>query len=251
MNFDPSSQAGKLRLALFLTPPHPCGYLNDLMASTLFVDPHYTMTVATYRYLLERGFRRSGSQVYRPYCGSCQACIPARIPVDSFKLGRSFRRVWKKNQDLQSSNCEPGYTEERFALYQSYLGTRHDEGPMANPSPDDFIRFLGCGWGETQFIEFRLQGRLVMVSVIDQQPDSLSAVYAYFDPALSYRSLGTYSILWEVERAKREGKKWLYLGYWVEDCQKMSYKARFHPLELYRQQKWGLMTREESASTSS
>ena len=241
MNFDPATAADKLRLTLFLSPPHPCGYLSQVSAATLFVDPMYRMSSTTYQLLLGRGFRRSGSQVYRPYCGECQACVPVRIPVASYKPQKSLRRVWKKNLDLSVEICAATYTDERFALYKSYLEARHHDGPMANPEPDDFVNFLGCTWGKTRFLEFRRQGQLLMVAVVDEQSNSLSAVYSYFAPAESKRSLGSYAILWEIEEARRMGKQWLYLGYWVEACKKMSYKSRFKPMQVYHEQKWMLI----------
>ncbi len=243
MNFDPSSGSDKLRLTLFLTPPHVCGYFPERMAATLFVDPRYRMTPTVYRLLLARGFRRSGVQVYRPYCGECQDCVPIRIPVESFKAGRSFRRVWNKNRDLTVTVSQALYSDERFQLYKSYIDSRHDDGPMADPSIDDFTSFLDCSWGTPHFVDFRLDGRLVMVATLDYMQDSLSAVYTYFDPALSRRSLGTYAILWEIAEARRLGRQWLYMGYWVETCRKMSYKSRFRPMEVYKEQQWELFER--------
>jgi leucyl-tRNA---protein transferase len=238
MNFDPSSGVDTFRLTLFLTPPHSCGYLPGRSASTLFVDPMYPMSSEIYQFLLAQGFRRSGTQVYRPYCGSCQECIPIRLSVSDFKPGRSFRRILKKNQDLTMESVAPLFSEERFTLYQDYIKDRHDDGPMANPEPDDFTSFLGCTWGQARFVEFRLEGRLVMVAAVDHQSLSLSAVYTFFDPQLSPRSLGTFAILWEIEEARRLGKEWLYLGYWIPNCQKMAYKSRFKPLQAYRKKQW-------------
>lgn len=243
MNFDPSSssQADAFRLSLFLTPPHPCDYLPDRSAATLFVDPQHKMSSEVYRLLLARGFRRSGSHVYRPHCPSCTACVPARIPLATFKPGRSFRRILEKNRDLQVSSQEPAFSDEQFELYRDYVNARHDDGPMVNPTREDFVRFLGNAWGGSQWAAFRHQGRLVMVTAMDHQKDSLSAVYTWFHPDYARRSLGTYAILWGVEEARRLGKGWLYLGYWIESCQKMRYKSRFRPLEIYRGQKWGIL----------
>ncbi|MBF0193961.1 MAG: arginyltransferase [Magnetococcales bacterium] len=238
MNFDPSSSDDLLRLTLYLTPDHECGYFKDRPAATLYVDPDYEMNMRTYQFLLYQGFRRSGDQVYRPYCRDCHECIPIRLPVEKFKLSKSLRRVWKKNQDLTVTASPPSITQERFELYQNYINNRHEDGPMANPTPDDFLSFLDCSWGKTQFVEFRLDTKLLMVAVIDCLEDGLSAVYTFFDPAFSSRSLGTYAILWEVKEAQSLGNKWLYLGYWVEGCKKMRYKSRFKPMQIYQERKW-------------
>ncbi|MBF0426380.1 MAG: arginyltransferase [Magnetococcales bacterium] len=226
------------RLNLFLTPPHACGYLPDQRASTLFVDPSDTMHPALYEQLLERGFRRSGKHVYRPFCSACRACVPVRIPVAEFHMQRSLRRVWKRNADLTHRDLAPEWHPDHFDLYRRYLNHRHHGGPMDNPQPETFIEFLVGEWPHTRFHEFRLHGRLVMVAVVDNQPESLSATYTFFDPELEARSLGTYAILWEAAHAQQLGKSALYLGYWIAACRKMRYKGRFRPLEAFDDTRW-------------
>ena len=76
----------------YLTPVHPCSYLEDRQARTLFLDPRDTIDQSTYAALTDHGFRRSGSHLYRPHCDGCNACVPARVPVESFIWRRRFRR---------------------------------------------------------------------------------------------------------------------------------------------------------------
>jgi len=45
-------------------------------------------------------------------------------------------------------------------------------------------------------------------------------------------------ILWMVERARALGLLHVYLGFWVADCSKMSYKAGFQPLEGFTPRGW-------------
>ncbi|MEO5333909.1 MAG: arginyltransferase [Magnetococcus sp. YQC-5] len=225
-------------LEVYLSASHPCGYLPDLMGATLYVNPELPMDETHYQYLLSIGFRRSGTLVYRPWCAGCAACIPVRVPVDHFRMTRSFRRVLKHNQDLTVHIEEPAFTEERFNLYERYLNSRHGEGPMAHPKPEEFAEFLHNNWGRVHFVDFRLQGRLLMTAVVDQLPNALSAVYTFFDPAEQGRSLGSQAILWEIAKAREMGKSWLYLGYWIANAPKMQYKARFQPLEAYIMREW-------------
>ena len=65
----------------------------------------------------------------------------------------------------------------------------------------------------------------------DRQLDALSAVYSLFDPNLSDRSLGTYMILWLIEKAIKNKASYVYLGYWIKESKKMAYIKRFRPLE--------------------
>ncbi len=88
-------------LKVFATHPHDCSYLPGEQATTLFIDPAAEVDAHLYSQLSELGFRRSGPHLYRPHCAGCDACIPARIPVDQFAPNRQQRRIWKRNQDLR------------------------------------------------------------------------------------------------------------------------------------------------------
>ena len=228
------------------TPPHECGYFSDRTATTVFAVPFFSYKDnVLYDTLIKYGFRRSGEEIYRPHCKGCHACISVRVPVQLFKPRRSQRRVWKKNQELIVSSVAPVFKEEHFDLYGRYLASRHKGGSMDNPTPESYMQFLTSSWSKTVFYEFRLQERLVMLAVVDQVKNGLSAVYTCFEPELSTRSLGAYAILWEIEETKRLNCEWLYLGYWLKDCQKMNYKTEYQPLEAYQwnvaNTKWELM----------
>ena len=44
-----------------------------------------------------------------------------------------------------------------------------------------------------------------------------------------------------ITRAQREGLPHVYLGYWIADTPKMSYKARFRPIEALGPDGWRLL----------
>ncbi len=232
------------RLSLFLSAPYPCGYLPQRMARTAFVDPAVALDDRLYSQLLDAGFRRSGPFVYRPACTDCQACISARIVVAQFRLNRRQRRCWAANADLSVRISDPDWSAERFGLYQRYLRERHVGGEMDPDDQDAYRRFLGANWCSTRHVEFRLGPDLIAVLVFDELRDGLSAVYSFFDPAATRRSLGRMAILWLIDEAQRRSLPYVYLGYWIADCQKMSYKAEYQPLELLRQGRWLAATRE-------
>jgi leucyl-tRNA---protein transferase len=90
-------------------------------------------------------------------------------------------------------------------------------------------------------VEFRDGETLVMVAVVDQIDDGISAVYTFFDPARDRDSLGVYGVLWQIELAKRLELPYLYLGYWIGESRKMAYKQQYPPLEGLIDGRWQLM----------
>jgi arginine-tRNA-protein transferase len=226
------------QLALYLSAPHACSYLPDRLSSTLFVDPEASMDMASYSELLHYGFRRSGAMVYAPRCEHCRQCISVRIPVQDFEPRRIHRRVLRRNHALVMERKPAEYDPEAFALYQRYTRARHEDGEMANATPQSYLSFLTADWCSTEFLTFRLAERLVAVAVTDRAEDGLSAVYTFFEPELATRSLGTSAILHQIELARTLGLPYLYLGYWIRDSRKMAYKASFRPIELWRNGHW-------------
>lgn len=225
-------------LKFFTTSPHDCSYLEQRKAVTLFADPESDMTPALYSHLSMLGFRRSGNYVYRPQCDSCRACISVRIPVASFTPGRSHKRCLKGNQDITVTCVPATWDEAHYSLYARYIASRHRDGDMYPPTPRQYREFLTCDWSETFFAEFRIDGRLVAIAVTDVVDDGLSAVYTFYDPLETARSLGTYAILWQIAETRRQGLGHLYLGYWVRHAPRMRYKSQFRPLELLIEGEW-------------
>ena len=109
---------------------------------------------------------------------------------------------------------------------------------MENPEPESYLEFLTASWADTVFYEFRANSQLLAVAVVDHLEDGLSAVYTFFDPQARERSLGRLAILKQVELARALQLRWLYLGYWIDACQKMSYKDEYQPLEYFRAGVW-------------
>ncbi|TVS16844.1 MAG: arginyltransferase [Gammaproteobacteria bacterium] len=226
------------QLKFFATPKHACSYLEQREATTLFVDPAAPIDNPLYSALSSMGFRRSGRHIYRPHCESCSACIPIRVPVSRFDARRSQRRVWMRNQDLSVRLTAPELTAENYALYARYINQRHADGDMHPPSPEQFRSFLLCDWSDTRFVEFRDRDRLLAVAVMDQIQDGLSAIYTFFDPEVQSRSLGVHAVLWQIAHAEELRLPFLYLGYWIKQCQKMNYKSSYRPLEMFIGERW-------------
>lgn len=225
-------------LKVFATHPHTCSYLPEQQATTLFIDPSAQIDSEIYGQLSEMGFRRSGPHLYRPHCARCNACIPARIPVDRFLRTRQQRRIWLRNQDLRVVDRTVLEGDEYYHLYARYIEGRHRDGDMYPPSPQQFESFLTREWDITRYYCFYLGDELLAVAVTDEMANGLSAIYTFYDPDQHARSLGVYAVLWQIEHAAQLHLPSVYLGYWIKQCRKMSYKINYRPIELLINGRW-------------
>lgn len=225
-------------LRFYSSLPHPCSYLPDREAVTLFVDPEARMTMATYQILSQVGFRRSGEHVYRPHCGSCHACVPVRVPVAKFIPNRSQRRCQLRNEDLELVIRPAEFDESHFRLYRDYMQARHPGGSMDKNDPEAYCRVMRANWSDTILFEYRKGKEILAVAVVDQCFDSLSAVYTFYDTRESRRSLGVYAILSQIQLARDSNRDWVYLGYWNPEAPKMAYKTQYQPLEYFDGLNW-------------
>lgn len=230
----------EINLKVGLTPPHDCNYIPTQQEQLLVLLDNTLLNPQGYEQLLSAGYRRSGRDVYRPHCQRCNACQSLRVEVENFKPSRSQKRVLRLNKDLTitfSQHDKPDY----FQLYERYINQRHQDGTMYPASREQYDGFLSADWLTPYFIEFWLEQTLIGVAVTDHLDQSMSAMYTFFEPGLEHRSLGTFAVLSQLKIAAEEHKKWLYLGYQVDECQKMNYKQHFRPHQRLVAGSWQAM----------
>lgn len=245
-----TSQAPKPPLVFYRTGPMPCPYLDGRIERNLFTELRGPAAYALHDSLARAGFRRSHHIVYRPACPDCARCIPVRILANDFVPSASQRRILNRNRDLRATEQPPEATDEQFDLFIAYQHTRHGGGEMAAMTASDYRSMIEDTSVGSKVIEFRDEtNKLVAACLIDHLSDGLSAVYSFFAPTERTRSLGTYMILWLIERTIARGLAHVYLGYWVSECAKMSYKTRFHPMEALGPDGWRIMTKSGNAAT--
>ncbi|MBF7683464.1 arginyltransferase [Acinetobacter sp. B5B] len=239
-----NSKFSLAELQYFLSPPHDCSYLSYKPSRMVFLDPTQRIDVLTLSDLSRTGFRRSGDYVYKPECHSCRQCLSCRIIVDVFKMNSQQKKTWRKNKDLDMKiRPVSEATTQHYQLYEKYINARHQDGDMYPPSPEQFKSFLVNSCTESFFLELWKEDTLLSVATCDVLDDGLSAVYTFFDPEESKRSLGVFTILKQIEYIQSLNLDFVYLGYWVPHSKKMNYKSQYLPFDLLIDGEWQTFTR--------
>lgn len=226
----------------FTTAPMPCPYIEGRMERKLVTELVDADASRLHDTLSRAGFRRSHSIAYTPACPGCTACIPVRVIVKDFEPGRTQKRTIAANKHLIATETIARATAEQFRLFSAYQNSRHTGSDMALMGFYDYRAMVEDSPIETGVVEFREPGgRLVGGMLADHMDDGLSAVYSFFDTTDPSRGIGTYMILWMIERARALGLPYVYLGYWISESAKMAYKTRFQPLEAFVAGSWGVI----------
>jgi arginine-tRNA-protein transferase len=215
----------------FYAPQTRCEYLPDRLARLEyeFVD---SITAGEYAGRLQEGWRRFGHVLFRPACRSCRMCQSLRIPVAAFRPRRTQRRVWNTNAHaVEITIGTPTATAEKLALYERFHQFQHEAKGWPLPEGDGLDAFVTNPFPTEEWC-YHVDGRLVAVGYVDVLPEGLSAIYFFYDPKARHRSLGTFNVLSIVDAARARGLMWVYLGYYVQGCRSVEYKARFIPNEV-------------------
>ena len=186
--------------------------------------------------VIERGWRRFGNYYFYPICNGCNECKSLRIDVDNFKPSKSQRKSINRNKNTTYVIQTPTVTKEHVDLYNKYHAWRSKKSGWKEHSDitrmEYYENFAEGAFDFGKEVLYYIDNKLVGVDLIDITNDGISSIYFYYDPDYERNSLGVFSLIKQVEFAKVLGKKWIYLGYWVDGCRSFEYKTKFKPLEV-------------------
>jgi arginyl-tRNA--protein-N-Asp/Glu arginylyltransferase len=222
----------------FVTAPAPCPYVSGRTERKVFAELKGGSAVEMSEALGRIGFRRSQNVVYRPSCDFCQACVSVRVMAPMFTATTTQKKLLRRHADLEVNACEPWATAEQWSLLRRYLAVRHPQGGMAAMDAQDYADMVEQTPVDSVVVEYRepstdgLPGKLVGCCLTDKQSDGLSMIYSFYDPdSAARRGLGSFIILDHISRAGEAGLPYVYLGYWIDDCDRMAYKKSYQPAE--------------------
>ncbi len=213
-----------------------CGYFDDRMS--LFEE--YLLediSEVEFDYLLAHGMRHFGDYFFRPRCKDCYRCIPIRVRVPDFKITRSQRRALKACEEVSVKIGPPVFSEEKFQLYLEHkkrFQTLVDD-------VEDQKNFRMSFYSQSPFgveFEYYVDGRLMGVALADVTQNAFSAIYTFYSSSAEKISLGTFSVIRQLEFCQERKIKYFYLGYYIAQNQSLMYKASFRPNEVYLDGIW-------------
>ena len=204
-----------------------CSYLeNRKMSFDYFFA--YDLDEEELDFFLSLGWRKFGVYYFRPNCDDCLQCEPLRVPVDLFIPSKSQRRVIRKADAVKVIFKYLEYRDEIYDIYEEHSVTRFQNKETSKDEFKQSFYVLSCLSMQS---EFYIDGKLFAVGFLDISTKGVSSVYFIYKDGYEYLSPGTLGILKEIEFAKKIGKEYYYLGYYIEENKSMNYKNRFLPYE--------------------
>jgi arginine-tRNA-protein transferase len=183
----------------------------------------------------ERGWRRYGRSYVYPVCEGCDACKSLRIDAKNYKYTKSQQKIINRNEATEIVVNRPLVTDEHIALYNKYHRYKAENSGWKHQDITRTEYFENYVEGAFEFgkeLRYYIDGKLVCIDLIDILDDGINAIYCYYDPDYARYSLGTYSLLYQINIAESLGLDWVYLGYWVEGYKSFEYKEKFQPLQI-------------------
>lgn len=154
--------------------------------------------------------------------------------VRSFPKSKEFKeslaesyKLYKKYQMVIHKDPEDKLTMKQYEQFLVDSPLIPESGPQ---------EWEGIGYG-SYHQQYYMDGRLIMVGVVDILHKCLSSKYLYYDTDYDFLSLGVVSALNEIKLTRQLHSfnptfQYYCMGYYNHTCPKMNYKARYSPSYL-------------------
>ena len=228
---------------VFKSLPFECSYISSKKEQRLIVKlDREDKNQLHFNELMKRGFRRNLNHMYFPICSNCNSCMSSRIKIKEFKRSKSQRRNVNSNANLKFIENTKVNKKKRYELFQNYSYSRHSDSQMRLMTFDEFNNFLYESPVKNRVFDLiDDENNILGVMLLDCLDNGLSAVYSFYNPSFLNKGLGTLMILKAIEITRELNLDYLYLGYWISESKKMSYKAAFNNLEIFYNNSWQLL----------
>lgn len=209
---------------------HPVLF-EDIIDESVELQP---MHPALFDEHLAEGWRLLGYSIIRHNYAACRGrlcyTIPLRIRLEGLAFSKSQRQLFRRNADLTVRSGRVQLTPEKEDLFRLHTVRFRER------QPESLYSFLSpqAGSRPVRGIEFTVyeKDRLVACSYVHVGETAMSGTYCFFDPEASgRRSLGSYTMLLELLKAREMGKLYYYHGYCYDVPSQFDYKLNFHNLE--------------------
>lgn len=203
-------------------------FINEYFDADAPIRPH------VFDHLLADGWRHFGTYFTRYNLGihrdEVRQVLPLRVRLRDFRLSKSQTRVLNKNLDIDVAITAPAISKKVVHLFERHKQRFTDHVPETiytfisrhSKIPTDLYQLTA-----------KLDGKIVAVSFFDRGVESVSAIYACFEPHEEKRSLGIFTMLKVIEWATSHGMLYYYPGYAYVGPSFYDYKKRFAALECY------------------
>lgn len=217
----------------FIEEPRVCSYLPDERAS-LEYRLMVSVSAEELEVLLLRGWRRFGPAYFRPACRACNQCVSIRLDVGRYRISESQKRAMRRSKRFRVELGRPTVDGARLDLHTAWHLTRESTRGWEPTvlTEDDYQTQFAFPSATGREMAWYDGDRLVALSLLDVTAHCVSAAYFFYHPDIAHLSPGVANVVRCVELAKDMGAQHVYLGYRVEGCASLQYKALFRPHEL-------------------
>ena len=188
--------------------------------------------------LLAQGYFRSGKNMF--FCpvtfldGEANTTIRTRLNLKDHKFSKSVRKLFRQNnQKFSSEFVDYSPDPEVIDLYDLYKEECF-KGDLSGDLEDWLVGSENKEIYDSKICKIYDGDQLIGASFIDVGETSIASIMGIYHPDYKKYSIGIYSMLLEVEFAKKQGKDFYYAGYILSKSDRFEYKKKVGPLEFIR-----------------